>query len=112
MVQLSPSRTKETLRPLGMAVEMDGGPGSPESDSSCSLTNLQLALNPSMTTYIGYEKYIEDGLICLKHKIRNIQKKKVCFSGAFVVFCVCVCVLVENKAFVSSSSDWKDTARG
>lgn len=27
--------------------------------------------------YQGYETYIEDGLICLKHKVRNLEKKKV-----------------------------------
>lgn len=29
------------------------------------------------TEYYGYETYIEDGLICLKHKVRNLEKKKV-----------------------------------
>uniref|UniRef100_A0A3Q2EHM1 Caprin-1 dimerization domain-containing protein n=1 Tax=Cyprinodon variegatus TaxID=28743 RepID=A0A3Q2EHM1_CYPVA len=29
------------------------------------------------TTYQGYETYIEDGLICLKHKVRNLEKKKL-----------------------------------
>ncbi|XP_077357260.1 caprin-2 isoform X2 [Festucalex cinctus] len=29
------------------------------------------------TSYYGYETYIEDGLICLKHKIRNLEKKKL-----------------------------------
>ncbi|XP_056604414.1 caprin-2 isoform X2 [Triplophysa dalaica] len=75
MVQLSPSRSIETLTPLEM--EMDGGQGSPKSDSPGSFTTLQLTLSPSTTTYYGYEKYIEDGLICLKHKIRNIEKKKL-----------------------------------
>lgn len=75
MVQLSPSRSRETLTTLEM--EMDGGQGSPKSDSPGSFTTLQLTLSPSTTTYYGYEKYIEDGLICLKHKIRNIEKKKV-----------------------------------
>lgn len=99
MVQLSPSRTIETFSPLEMAVEMDGGQGSPKSDSPRSLTTLQLALSPSTTTYYGYEKYIEDGLICLKHKIRNIEKKKVLhfsFCSSIVkrslYFSSCVCV--------------------
>ncbi|XP_057180266.1 caprin-2 isoform X2 [Triplophysa rosa] len=77
MVQLSQSRSIETLTPLEMAMEMDGGQGSPKSDSPRSFTTLQLTLSPSTTTYYGYEKYIEDGLICLKHKIRNIEKKKL-----------------------------------
>nr|XP_055047003.1 caprin-2-like isoform X1 [Misgurnus anguillicaudatus]XP_055047004.1 caprin-2-like isoform X1 [Misgurnus anguillicaudatus] len=77
MVQLSPSRTIETLTPLELTMDMDGGQGSPKSDSPRALTAFELALNPSSTTYYGYEKYIEDGLICLKHKIRNIEKKKL-----------------------------------
>lgn len=72
MVQLSPSRSIETL-----TVEKDDDQDSPKSGSPRVLTALQLALNPAATTYYGYEKYIEDGLICLKHKIRNIEKKKV-----------------------------------
>ncbi|CAM4565331.1 unnamed protein product [Leuciscus chuanchicus] len=72
MVQLSPSRTIETL-----TVEKDDDQDSPKSGSPRVLTALQLALNPAATTYYGYEKYIEDGLICLKHKIRNIEKKKL-----------------------------------
>lgn len=76
MVQLSPSRTIETLTPSELTVEEDGQ-DSPKSGSPRVLTALQLALNTAATTYYGYEKYIEDGLICLKHKIRNIEKKKV-----------------------------------
>ncbi|XP_051976961.1 caprin-2-like [Xyrauchen texanus] len=64
-----------------MAVEMDHGQGSPKSDSSRALPALQLTLNSSLTTYYGYEKFIEDGLICLKHKIRNIEKKKLKLEG-------------------------------
>ncbi|XP_051544250.1 caprin-2-like [Myxocyprinus asiaticus] len=81
MVQLSPSRTLETLTSSELALEMEGGQGSPKSDSPRVLTALQLALNSSSTTYYGYEKYIEDGLICLKHKIRNIEKKKLKLEG-------------------------------
>ncbi|XP_039523532.1 caprin-2 isoform X2 [Pimephales promelas] len=77
MVQLSPSRTIETLTPSELTVEKEDGLDSPKSGSPRVLTALQLALNPSATTYYGYEKYIEDGLICLKHKIRNIEKKKL-----------------------------------
>uniref|UniRef100_A0A8C7XEX4 Caprin family member 2 n=1 Tax=Oryzias sinensis TaxID=183150 RepID=A0A8C7XEX4_9TELE len=36
----------------------------------------QVSLEVS-TAYHGYETYIEDGLICLKHKIRNLEKKKL-----------------------------------
>uniref|UniRef100_A0A3P9LGL3 Caprin-1 dimerization domain-containing protein n=1 Tax=Oryzias latipes TaxID=8090 RepID=A0A3P9LGL3_ORYLA len=34
-------------------------------------------INKVSTAYHGYETYIEDGLICLKHKIRNLEKKKL-----------------------------------
>lgn len=77
MVQLSPSRTIETLTPSELTVEKEDGQGSPKSESPRVLTALQFTLSPTLTTYYGYEKYIEDGLICLKHKIRNIEKKKV-----------------------------------
>uniref|UniRef100_A0A672PJN1 Caprin-2-like n=1 Tax=Sinocyclocheilus grahami TaxID=75366 RepID=A0A672PJN1_SINGR len=84
MVQLSPSRTIETLTPSELTVEKDDGQGSPKSESPRVLTALQFTLSPTTTTNYDYEKYIEDGLICLKHKIRNIEKKKVplfCCSG-------------------------------
>ncbi|XP_051547633.1 caprin-2-like isoform X3 [Myxocyprinus asiaticus] len=71
---------EETMTSSELAEEMDSGQGSPNTDSSRALPALQLALNSS-TTYYGYEKYIEDGLICLKHKIRNIEKKKLKLEG-------------------------------
>ncbi len=77
MVQLSPSRTIKTLTPSELTVEKEDGQGSPKSESPRVLTALQFTLSPTSTTYYGYDKYIEDGLICLKHKIRNIEKKKV-----------------------------------
>ncbi|XP_016414197.1 caprin-2-like isoform X2 [Sinocyclocheilus rhinocerous] len=78
MVQLSPSRTIETLTPSELTMEKEDDQGSLKSESPRVLTALQLAFNPTTTTtYYGYEKYIEDGLICLKHKIRNIEKKKL-----------------------------------
>uniref|UniRef100_A0A9J8B7I6 Caprin family member 2 n=1 Tax=Cyprinus carpio carpio TaxID=630221 RepID=A0A9J8B7I6_CYPCA len=77
MVQLSPSRTIETLTPSELTVEKEDDQGSPKSESPRMLTALQFTLSPTTTTYYGYEKYIEDGLICLKHKIRNIEKKKL-----------------------------------
>ncbi|KTF87245.1 hypothetical protein cypCar_00019565 [Cyprinus carpio] len=78
MVQLSPSRTIETLTPSELTVEKEDDQGSPKSESPRMLTALQLAFNPATTTtYYGYEQYIEDSLICLKHKIRNIEKKKL-----------------------------------
>ncbi|XP_052410513.1 caprin-2 isoform X2 [Carassius gibelio] len=77
MVQLSPSRTIETLTPSELTVEKEDGQGSPKSESPRVLTAFQFTLSPTTTTYYGYEQYIEEGLICLKHKIRNIEKKKL-----------------------------------
>nr|XP_019955476.1 PREDICTED: caprin-2 isoform X2 [Paralichthys olivaceus] len=45
-------------------------------DPKVELTTLQLNLEAS-TIYYGYEAYIEDGLICLKNKVRNLEKKKL-----------------------------------
>ncbi|XP_034382063.1 caprin-2 isoform X2 [Cyclopterus lumpus] len=44
--------------------------------SPSGLLALQLSLETS-TVYYGYDSYIEDGLICLKHKVRNLEKKKL-----------------------------------
>ncbi|XP_041833990.1 caprin-2 isoform X2 [Melanotaenia boesemani] len=82
MVQLSPSPTPDVQHPPerseggeekredpdqvadgGPKVDLSGGPNSPQLEVS--------------TAYYGYETYIEDGLICLKHKIRNLEKKKL-----------------------------------
>ncbi|NWU96695.1 CAPR2 protein, partial [Upupa epops] len=38
---------------------------------------LQSALNSAASPSQAYETYIDNGLICLKHKIRNIEKKKL-----------------------------------
>lgn len=78
MVLLSPSQTLDTLAASKLLEESDVElDGSPRSVSPQSFTALQLALNPSATVYHGYDDYIEEGLICLKHKIRNIEKKKL-----------------------------------
>ncbi|XP_034719061.1 caprin-2 isoform X2 [Etheostoma cragini] len=80
MVQLSPSPTldvtpppersgEERLEDLLMAE-------SPNVGSPSGLSALQLSLE-ACTPYHGYEAYIEDGLICLKHKVRNLEKKKL-----------------------------------
>ncbi|XP_054655855.1 caprin-2 isoform X2 [Dunckerocampus dactyliophorus] len=49
--------------------------GSPKGDFPASLCPLESFEFP--TAYHGYETYIEDGLICLKHKVRNLEKKKL-----------------------------------
>lgn len=81
MVQLFPSQAQDAT-----AIVLDDGDGGldsgPSDHSPRALTELQLALNPSATIYHGYENYIEDGLLCLRHKIRNIEKKKVASSSS------------------------------
>ncbi|MFT7812609.1 caprin-2 isoform X1 [Arapaima gigas] len=78
MVHLSPSPNLDTSPPSEPSDGAKGKPGSPRVDSPPALSSLQLALAASATTtYQGYETYVEDGLICLKHKIRNIEKKKI-----------------------------------
>ncbi|KAM9705373.1 caprin-2 isoform 1-T2 [Menidia menidia] len=79
MVQLSPSLTLDVPHPpdrSGEGGEEHVKAGSPKDSSAEVLNSLQLSLEMS-TVYNGYETYIEDGLICLKHKIRNLEKKKL-----------------------------------
>lgn len=79
MVQLFPSQAPDATALL--LDDSDGGLDSgPNADSPHAFTDLQLALNPSATLYHGYENYIEDGLLSLRHKIRNLEKKKVTLS--------------------------------
>ncbi|XP_070612483.1 caprin-2 isoform X7 [Erythrolamprus reginae] len=49
----------------------------PRGDNQPPLSPLQAALNSAATASQAYETYIDNGLICLKHKIRNIEKKKL-----------------------------------
>ncbi|XP_050773963.1 caprin-2 isoform X4 [Gopherus flavomarginatus] len=51
-------------------------PGQPE-ENQPPLSPLQSSLNSAATPSQAYETYIDNGLICLKHKIRNIEKKKL-----------------------------------
>ncbi|XP_040003510.1 caprin-2 isoform X2 [Xiphias gladius] len=82
MVQLSPSPTLDVTPPLEHSEEgseRNEDPvtaGSPNLGSPGGLNALQISLEVS-TAYHGYETYIEDGLICLKHKVRNLEKKKL-----------------------------------
>lgn len=52
----------------------------PHGDNQPPLSPLQAALSSAATASQAYETYIDNGLICMKHKIRNIEKKKVCIS--------------------------------
>ncbi|XP_076577821.1 caprin-2 isoform X2 [Chaetodon auriga] len=82
MVQLSPSPTLDVTPPPERSEEGEERQedpmtaGSPKVGSPGGLSALQLSLETS-TAYHGYETYIEDGLICLKHKVRNLEKKKL-----------------------------------
>ncbi|XP_030399243.1 caprin-2 isoform X1 [Gopherus evgoodei] len=51
-------------------------PGQP-GENQPPLSPLQSSLNSAATPSQAYETYIDNGLICLKHKIRNIEKKKL-----------------------------------
>ncbi|XP_044041842.1 caprin-2 isoform X2 [Siniperca chuatsi] len=80
MVQLSPSPTLDISPPPERSEEGEERQedpvtaGSPRGGSPGCLSTLQLEAS---TAYHGYETYIEDGLICLKHKVRNLEKKKL-----------------------------------
>ncbi|XP_066489253.1 caprin-2 [Tiliqua scincoides] len=50
---------------------------SPQGDNQPPVSPLQAALSSAATASQAYETYIDNGLICLKHKIRNIEKKKL-----------------------------------
>ncbi|KAM6895270.1 caprin-2 [Xenentodon cancila] len=80
MVQLSPSPVLDSPVPGECPAETQENLKELEDSESADclegLKSLQLSLEVS-TTYHGYETYIEDGLICLKHKIRNLEKKKL-----------------------------------
>ncbi|XP_047430688.1 caprin-2 isoform X3 [Mugil cephalus] len=84
MVQLSPSPspTLDVTPPPERSVEGEESQedpetgGSPKVGSPSELNTLEIS-----TAYHGYENYIDDGLICLKHKVRNLEKKKLKLEG-------------------------------
>ncbi|XP_071358258.1 caprin-2 isoform X2 [Trachinotus anak] len=82
MVQLSPSPTLDVTPPFERSEEGSKRQedlvtaGGLKVGSPGGLSALQLSLEVS-TAYHGYDTYIEDGLICLKHKVRNLEKKKL-----------------------------------
>lgn len=91
MVQVSPSPPLDVTPP---SVHSDESEDKQEDlvmtkvGSPCGINDLEVN-----TTYHDYENYIEDGLICLKHKVRNLEKKKV-GSGRQAASC---CIpLLEN----------------
>lgn len=59
----------------------------PSGENQPPSSPLQSALNSAASPSQAYETYIDNGLICLKHKIRNIEKKKVtCFYLVWRIF--------------------------
>ncbi|XP_069807135.1 caprin-2 [Dendropsophus ebraccatus] len=70
MVQLSPSSPGSDGQLTHLA-------GDPKHLSDRGLCSLQSSLSSSATPLQVYETYLENGFISLKHKIRNIEKKKV-----------------------------------
>ncbi|XP_043963520.1 caprin-2 isoform X2 [Gambusia affinis] len=81
MVQLSPSHTLAVTQDTAEGEDRHGEQldtiSSPKVENLPEgLTSPQVNLEVS-TAYHGYETYIEDGLICLKHKVRNLEKKKL-----------------------------------
>lgn len=78
MVQLFPSTNLDISPPEGLLgkTEENGFVDSPKRDSSGVMRIQPLNLEAS-TVYHGYDGYIENGLLCLRHKVRNLEKKKV-----------------------------------
>lgn len=88
MVQLSPSPTLEVIPLPEHATEgkqEDSVTGSSLKMGSPGGLNTPQFSTEVSTLYHGYETYIEDGLICLKHKVRNLEKKKVSLTGESAV---------------------------
>nr|XP_056701921.1 caprin-2 [Euleptes europaea] len=63
---------EKSMKPAKQQVTQ-GSPG----DNQSPLSPLQAALHSATSAAQAYETYIDNGLICLKHKIRNIEKKKL-----------------------------------
>lgn len=78
MVQLFPS-TNLDISPLseGSYETMENGLVLVDSPKVVSSEMIIQPLHLETTIYHGYDAYIENGLICLKHKVRNLEKKKV-----------------------------------
>nr|XP_033808433.1 caprin-2 isoform X3 [Geotrypetes seraphini] len=77
MVQLSPSPFRR-LSPSGCSSEKGMKPAKEQTgESQHVLTPLQTPLSSASTPFQAYETYVDNGMICLKHKIRNIEKKKM-----------------------------------
>lgn len=76
----SPSGRSEEGREGNMKSAKPQVNHSQHGDSQRAMSPLQSALSSAAASPSqAYETYIDNGLICLKHKIRNIEKKKVTF---------------------------------
>ncbi|XP_064011861.1 caprin-2 isoform X1 [Pogoniulus pusillus] len=84
MVQLSQAPFCRPSSPSGLSEEGEDKSMkatkqqvNPSGESQPPSSPLQSALNSAASPSQAYETYIDNGLICLKHKIRNIEKKKL-----------------------------------
>ncbi|EHH66174.1 hypothetical protein EGM_03107 [Macaca fascicularis] len=73
----SPSGHSEEEREGNMKSAKPQVNHSQHGESQRALSPLQSTLSSAASPSQAYETYIENGLICLKHKIRNIEKKKL-----------------------------------
>ncbi|NXN65580.1 CAPR2 protein, partial [Himantopus himantopus] len=84
MVQLSQAPFRRLSSPSGRSEEGEDKSMkaakqqvNPSGENQPPSSPLQSALNSAASPSQAYETYIDNGLICLKHKIRNIEKKKL-----------------------------------
>ncbi|XP_051496097.1 caprin-2 isoform X1 [Apus apus] len=84
MVQLSQAPFRRPSSPSGRSEEGEDKSMkaakqqvNPSGESQPPPSPLQSALGSAASPAQAYETYIDNGLICLKHKIRNIEKKKL-----------------------------------
>uniref|UniRef100_A0A663N5D9 Caprin-2 n=1 Tax=Athene cunicularia TaxID=194338 RepID=A0A663N5D9_ATHCN len=84
MVQLSQAPFLRPSSPSGRSEEREDKSMkaakqqvNPSGESQPPSSPLQSVLNSAASPSQAYETYIDNGLICLKHKIRNIEKKKL-----------------------------------
>lgn len=80
----SPSGRSEEGREGNMKSAKPQVNHSQHGESQRAMSPLQSTLSSAASPSQAYETYIDNGLICLKHKIRNIEKKKVTIPLAFL----------------------------
>ncbi|XP_034501231.1 caprin-2 isoform X8 [Ailuropoda melanoleuca] len=73
----SPSGRSEEGREGNMKSAKPQVNHSQHGESQRAMSPLQSTLSSAASPSQAYETYIDNGLICLKHKIRNIEKKKL-----------------------------------